>query len=323
MITRHNRYFNQGLTCLLLALLVMSGCRRATTSTSSATETSQPYADTARWYIDDRESEVDLFYVVSTNVATGMNADSIDTYLAQLTAEDCAVMQKEMAYVGGKFGDMNVYSPFYHQYTLSSLTLTEEEFLPLDDQAAREVCEAFDYYMANYNRGRRFVLCGFSQGAMHLLKLLRHMDDETYGRCVAAYVLGYRLAADDVEHPHICPATDELTPGVTISFNSVNDTTAIWHKLTDGAVTCINPVNWHTDAEPASLTIGEAEATVHVDQKRQVLIVEGLQPEQYYIAGLKDHCPVGNYHLGDLLFYSRLIAANASRRADALTSDKH
>lgn len=293
------------LTLVMCALL--AGCRPA--------EKPQMYDDASLWYVNERTADVDVFYVVSTNVATGLNTDSTDTYLALLTPDDRALMQKEMEYIGRKFSHMNVYAPFYHQYTVSSLSLPDSTFLPLRQTVADEVCQAFDYYLTHYNQGRPFVLCGFSQGAMHLLTLLRHMDDETYHRCVAAYSLGYCLTANDVAHPHICAATDELQPGVTVSFNSVADTLAIWHKLTDGAVTCINPVNWHTDAEPATLDINGVEATIHVDQQHQVLIVEGLEPEQYYIAGLKDFCSIGNYHLGDLIFYSRLIAENAERRA--------
>lgn len=276
------------------------------------------YADTTMWHVTDRTSDVDLFYVVSTNVATGLGADSLDTYRSLLTAADRAAMEKEMAYVGGKFADMNVYAPYYHQYTMSSLMLADDAFQPLRQEVADEVFTAFSYYLRHYNQGRPFVLCGFSQGAMHLLDLLRRMDDDAYARCVAAYALGYRLTASDIAHPHIRPATDEASAGVTVSFNSVSDTAAIWHRLTDGAVTCINPANWRTDCTPATLLIDSVEATVHVDQEHQVLIVDGLQPERYYIPGLRGHCPIGNYHLGDLIFYSRLIAANASTRASTL-----
>lgn len=295
------------LTSIILAVLTLVSCRGKAVS---------QYADSNYWYSSDQLSDVDVFYVASTNVADGLDENGTDTYLARLNDDDRYLLAKEFAFVRSMFGEkMNFYAPYYHQFTLSSMALAEDRFMPLRATASAEVCDAFDYYMANMNDGRRFILAGFSQGAMHILDILRHMSDEQYSRMVVAYSIGYRVSADDLAHPHIVAATSATDTGVTVSFNSVSSPDAIWPAITDGAATCINPVNWQTDATPASIQIDGIDATVHVDTTYHVLVVEGLTPEKYAIPSLKDFCEIGNYHLGDLLFYADSIGSNASDRA--------
>lgn len=286
---------------------------------AQATLSASEYDDSAMWYVADNNADYDVFYVVSTNVASAIGTDNVDTYRAFLTEDDRALMAKEFAYIAKKFGKKaNTYAPYYHQYTMSSIGLPDKQFMPLRQEVAKEVFEAFDYYLEHYNKGRNFVLMGFSQGAMHVQDLLRHMDDATYKRCIAAYSLGYRLSAEDLKHPHIKVATGAEDTGVTISFNSANSVSAVWPMLTDGAVTCINPINWRTDSTPATTDIDGVTATVHIDKSKQVLIVEGLQPERYYIPSLSRFCPVGNYHLGDLIFYPEHLVKNATLRASKM-----
>lgn len=45
------------------------------------------------------------------------------------------------------------------------------------DLAYRDVRDAFEHYMANFNHGRRFVLIGHSQGSIHLERLVREELD--------------------------------------------------------------------------------------------------------------------------------------------------
>lgn len=295
---------------VLLVLILLASC--AQTGTGVALK---QYDNPGMWYVDDRDADIDLFYVVSTNVMSGV-VDNTDTHMALLTPEDRALMKKEFQFVSRKMdGVVNVYAPYYHQFTMSSLSMPEDEFTTLSSEVADEVNEAFCNYIATKSGGRRFVLMGFSQGAQHVLHLLRSMDDATYDRCIAAYVLGYKVTAEDLEHPYINAAKGCDDTGVTVSFNSVADTTAVWDEVTSDAAICINPVNWQTDTTPATTLIDGVEACVRVDTVKNVLLVEGLQPEKYFIKALEGQCPVGNYHLGDLIFYMNNLKENILRRA--------
>lgn len=274
------------------------------------------FEGTDQWYTSGGAAQADVFYVVSTNVASGIGEDGKDTYLALLTPEDKALMDNEFAFAAGMFGDsLNFFAPYYHQFTLSSMALGEDEFMPLRRRASDEVADAFDHYIEHMNGGRPFILAGFSQGAMHIIDILKHMTDEQFSRCAGAYAIGYRVSTEDLRHPHVNAAVSATDYGGIVSFNSVSDTTAIWPYITDGAAICMNPVSWCSDTTAAPFMYDDSAATVRVDKAHNVLVVDGLDPGKYFIPSLADYCKVGNLHLGDLLFYADHIGANARLRA--------
>ncbi len=141
----------------------------------------------------------DILYLVSTNVISATDSNGRETYRASLNVADRQALQTEMAYVEEHIAqrDCNFFAPYYHQFTFNAINLPDSLFQSEYRKVAAEVCRAFDHYMAHMNQGRPFVLAGFSQGAMLVLDLLRHMTNAQYTRMIAAYALGYRIAAKD------------------------------------------------------------------------------------------------------------------------------
>ena len=115
-----------------------------------------------------------------------------------------------------------------------------------------DVRRAFAHYLKHQNQGRPFVLAGFSQGALIALELMREMDDSTYARMVAAYIIGTNISREMLDSvPRIRPAQRADDTGVTICYNSVRDASCtLWPR----SAVAINPVNWQTD---------DTEATPH------------------------------------------------------------
>ena len=290
---------------ILTSALLLCGCKSAS-----------PWASPENWVISQNDNNtLDVIYLVSVNVSQSFDADSNEVYLAVLTDEERATIKEEMEYVQQAFGDsVNYYSPFYHQFTFSAINLPPQDFARYRQASFEDVLAAFNYYMDNYNQGRDFVLIGFSQGAMHVVDLLKAMSDEQYAHCVAAYSLGYRVSADDLQHSHIKAATGETDRGVIVSFNSVTDTAALWPLVSSDAACCINPVNWRTDTTEAHFNIDTNNVSIRIDPDHNVLLLSGLNAEQYFLPASKSHCKVGNLHIGDLLFYLDRIAANAQKR---------
>ncbi len=280
----------------------------------------QQWGNVENWYdsaaLPD-EDLVDVFYICSTEVMESRREDGSVSPTALLTDDERYALHMEMAYADGMFGDsLNFFSPYYHQFTFSSIFLPGNDFNAVYDDVRREIFSAFDYYMKRLNGGRRFIVAGFSQGAMLALELLKHMDDGQYARLVAAYLMGYRLSDEDIVHPHVVPATDAHGQGVAVSFNSVADTSSLWGFVSDGAVTCINPLNWRTDHTPATLSYEGDRAQVSVDTLRNVLVVTGLDREKYAFT-LGGALPEGNYHHWDLIFYGDALRRNALHRSYA------
>ena len=150
--------------------------------------------------------------------------------------------------------------------------------------------------------------------------ILKHFSSEQLHNMVGAYLLGFGLNEKDLTYPNIIPATGEEGFGHTISFNSVMTPEATWPIVYNDAVTAINPVNWRTDDEPATLIFYDDTLSVRLDTTLHELIVTVPDPEPYHefmnsnpayqMAGVSPDC----LHRWDLLFYSKQIHDNILRR---------
>lgn len=296
----------------LVAVLSLSSCHRAA---PSADAVSNDWSDTASWYRNDVRMTADVFYVYSTNILAARDSEGRRKYRSAGDSTEHGWMTTECAYVNRIFGDsLNFYAPYYHQYTLESILLPADSFNVVYEGTCGEICQAFDYYLAHFNEGRPFILAGFSQGAQLLPALLKHMDAGTYSRMVAAYAMGIGITQEECTHPFVRPAEGPLGWGGIISFNTVMTPESIWPFVQRNSVACINPLNWRTDATPATLVFGGDTATVKVDTLHHVLVAEGLDPEAYIFAPLNGYCPKGNLHHWDLLFYEANLRRNALDR---------
>ncbi len=297
----------------------------ACTSQVSTVETQNYWTADSAWY-QSKDSvspdKIDLLYLVSTNIVSAKKSDGSASYRTLLSAADKQAIGEELAYVEENIGqhDFNYVAPYYHQFTFDAINLPADKFEAEYRQVVKEVCEAFDYYMTHKNQGRKFALVGFSQGGMLVLDLLRHMTDNQYRQMVAAYAMGYRISAEDEKCPRIIPASDETTPGVTVSFNSALSTSGIWPLVAADAAASINPVNWKTDATPATFTYNGSLHSLHLDPSTRLLIVETDKAAEYRSwtnnpVYQSAHVSLDCLHHWDLLFYTQYIHDNIQRRA--------
>ena len=262
------------------------------------------------------QDKADVFYLVSTCVMHDEGEDGETVYLTDLEIADRIVLAKEMKYMKEVFGDsLNFFAPFYHQFTAEAINLPEEQFDEVFEKVVEETCAIFDEYMEKYNGGRRFILAGFSQGAKLIPYLLRHMTDEQYSRMVAAYMMGFQLTDEDLEHKHIVAADNADDFGETVSFNSALSASSSWDFVSGDPACCINPVTWTTDDRKATMQYNGDEITVSVDPESNLLIIGCKDPSKYEFAPLEDFTPEGNMHHWDILFYADYIRKNALHRA--------
>lgn len=273
------------------------------------------------------DKTVDIYYLVSTDIVSAINADSTVTYRATLTPEDSVAIKAEMDYVHANMfkEPFNFVSPFYHQFTFDAISLPKEQYDSVYNEVVKEACELFDNYIRTENNGRHFILAGFSQGAMLVQEILKHMDRKTFKRMDAAYALGYKVTEEDLKHPNIRPARNASGKHALISFNTVLSEEGIWPLVAEGTVECINPVNWKTDSTPASFMFNDKEVTISIDPKNHVLMAktdpapfhEWMQNPVFKGAGVHEDC----LHHWDLLFYGEHIYRNACLRSNIKTTD--
>lgn len=302
-------------------VLILAGCNNE--ASDKSIPKSPDYTDTLQWYHTDRGGVADIFYIVSTEIDDYTLADSTVCHYAN--TYDDAIRQPlfdEMEGVDALLsGNLNFYSPYYRQCTLhsfmsDSLAVTRLP-LPTDD-----VRRAFEYYLSHENADRPFILAGFSQGAMIALQLLREMDDVTYSRMVAAYIIGASISLEIIDEcPHVIPATGSDDTGVTICYNSVREPSCtMWPR----SAACINPVNWHTDDTPATLItapsphvpVGEQQMdtlTITMDPVSNLILVDGFTATDYILPLIgKD----GNYHSREIWLYREQLKENMAERVE-------
>ena len=288
------------------------------------------YADTTYWYsCGDESHTADVFYVYPT-VSTISFADNDSSWFADISLPEV----REEANGNQRFnkmlyGEYNFYAPYYRQMIFEAYQQPETILDSLAQIAAKDVIDAFQYYMVHYNHGRPFFMMGHSQGSQMLIELLKHsMTEEQRKLMVAAYCIGYHVSAEELAaYPEaLKPATDSIMQGLVV-FNSVTDTTAIG-MVSRGDVVGVNPTTWTMalDTIPAEFHLGMAK---YNDARDSVLIVPcptrtylykhntvcpDLDPEMVFIPAYEKMFPKGNLHFADSWLYGGNVVENMRYR---------
>ena len=275
------------------------------------------YNNAAMWVTADGDTDgtgADIFYVVSTWEEDWTTEDGKICHYADVWNPEHRErmsgleINKVAAYMspGNRF-----FAPFYRHTTLEAwLTQNEDTIMHRTRLSVSDVCAAFDSFQAHRDKNRPLIIAGFSQGGLAVVELLKHIDDETYNQLAAAYVLGYKVTkADMAKCSHIRPAEGETDTGVTICYNTVKDVKYVIPVISASDI-CINPVNWHTDATPATL---HDTITVAVAPSHHVLVVSGYSASEY--AAYKGFLNVGDIHSCEPWLYSACLAKNIKVRA--------
>ena len=303
-----------GLCCVVGSV----SCRNSRVAQAEDVVPAQPdYADSTQWYITQRDAPVDLFYIISTETGDytieGIPchyADTRNDSIRQLLFGEMRGVDQLLS------GSLNYYSPYYRQCTLQ--TFTSDSLVAIRMPIAMaDWRKAFAHYLAHFNQGRPFILAGFSQGGIAVVDLLKQMDTATRSRMVAAYVIGWHVAEADLAHTsNILPAQDSADLGVTVCYNSVRDNSCAIPMISEGNRMTVNPVNWRTDATPASLVspISPDTLTVTLDTATLLLQVQGYSGTDYIIPLIGRE---GNYHSLEIALYRQSLRRNFALRANA------
>ena len=275
------------------------------------------YNDAAMWVTadgDTNDTGADILYVVSTWEEDWTTEDGRICHYADVWNPEHRgrmgdlEINKVAAYMspGNRF-----FAPFYRHTTIEAwMTQNEDTIRNRTRLSMGDVCAAFDHFQAHRDTSRPLIIAGFSQGGLAVVELLKHIDDETYSQLAAAYVLGYKVTnADMAQCSHIRPAEGETDTGVTICYNTVKDVKYVIPVISASDI-CINPVNWRTDATPATL---HDTITVTVAPSHHVLVVSGYSGSEY--AAYKGFINVGDIHSCEPWLYSECLAKNIKVRA--------
>ena len=294
-----------------LAMFLLVACNRPAETFIPAPP---DYQDTTMWITLDGDTAgtgADIFYVVSTWEQDWMHDSLVCHYADVWNPGHRERMGREIGGVAAYMSPGNrFWAPYYRHATIDAFLTRDEAVIRERTRLAMEdVCAAFDTFLKTRDGSRPLIIAGFSQGGMAVVELLKHMDDATYAQLAAAYVMGYKVTAEDLaESPHIKPATGEGDTGVTICYNTVKDVKYVQSVIADTEF-AINPVNWTTDATPAVL---HDSITVTLSPEYHTLVVTGYDGSEY--KPYKDFINVGDIHSAEPWLYSECIRENMAVR---------
>lgn len=237
-----------------------------------------------------------------------------------------------------------VWAPKYRQAVAGAFLTDQPEAQQAIDAAYADVREAFRFFLASVPAGKPIVLAGHSQGAVHVLRLLR---DEVAGkpvqsRIAAVYAVGWPIS---VEHdlPALpfaaCAAPAQAACVVAwSSFAEPADPAMLLSRYSrtpgfdgqprgEGPILCVNPLTGGAGATaPASANLG---TLVPRDDLTGGDLVAGAVGARCDAQGLlligdpprlgQGVLPGNNYHVYDIPLFWKNLQADVVRRVSAWT----
>jgi hypothetical protein len=232
-----------------------------------------------------------------------------------------------------------VWAPRYRQAAYGAFLLKSDDAKKALDLAYSDVSAAFDEFLKHVGPEQPIILAGHSQGALHLMRLLRDHKVQLHGRLVAAYVVGWPIstAADlpalgvpacaasgqsgcilswmsfgDPANPSLILSGWERSPGLTGAKRRQDDILCTDPITGDDkrAPPSANPGTLIPNAGFTSASLMRGVVGAHCD--KGLLIVDGAVPNlgPYVLPG-------NNYHVYDYALFWGTIRRDAERRLAA------
>ena len=302
------------------------------------------YAQRDAWLLrpETPVAAADVFYLIPTEYHQGKEPPVCEIDNPTVRALGMRHLQHKAS---AFFPVGNVYAPMYRQANVSCLVGAAKSLRlrqAMVDGPIASIVAAFDYYMTHLNGGRPFILAGHSQGALMAKLLLESVfvrHPEYHDLLVAAYLIGFSITRSELaQDPHLRFAAGPDDTDVIISYNTEAPGVSARNITLMPDAPCINPVNWRTDAVPASSDeslgahlvrfspigrlCGAADrpgyADAVVDPKRGVIVCTTANPDDFRVVGDEaGYFPAGVLHTGDIPLYYYDLRANALNRAAA------
>jgi len=318
------------LSVFFIMTMLLGGCAQPATGVD--------YTKAENWaYLPVGETvtkNCDVFFVAPTVYLGTDTSHSMDIGDEETKAQFLGATNMEK---GLYDGEANFFAPYYRQAALNAYTMDTAQADQYFDLAYADVSQAFDRYLKDYNKGRPFILAGFSQGSEMLLRLLEDKFDDPSLRnqLVAAYIIGWRVTPEDLSnYPFLKMAQNSGDTGVIISFNS--EAEGIQSSLIVPDKTLgINPLNWKTDSTPAPASANEGAVFTdysggivkevpnltgaYLDPIRGTLRVTDVSTADF--PPVLDIFQNGVYHLYDYQFFYRNLQENVQERISNFLGD--
>ena len=236
-----------------------------------------------------------------------------------------------------------IWAPRYRQAAFGAFLTDRPEAAKAMALAYRDVLQSFDAFLAAQKPDTPIILAGHSQGAMHILHLLKdRMAGQTVAkRIVAVYAIGWPISIRaDLPALGLPACTGAEQTGCVMSWQSYAEPAGyeevaqifdaqpgLSGKPRGDAYVCTNPLTGGTSGEaPVSANLGTLKNSADLktgelvagavgakcDAKGYLLIGEGPDLGPYVLPG-------NNYHVYDYSLFWANLRADVARRIAAFT----
>jgi hypothetical protein len=200
-------------------------------------------------HVPARAPKVDCFYVYPT-VDLGVVPDNHTDF------SDLQPMASTAAAQAARLGEVcDVYAPLYRQVTIGTYVFGGGDLERRLTVAFSDVADAFAHYLGQYNRGRKIVIIGHSQGAQMVVRLLRRFVEGNPAlreRLLVAMAIGDavevpkgRLTGGTFATLPVCTGPDEL--GCVVAFHTYRAGTEVTPGRSapkpGNETVCVNPAS--------------------------------------------------------------------------------
>ncbi|MCX7284719.1 MAG: DUF3089 domain-containing protein [Novosphingobium sp.] len=314
------------------------------------------YAGNRMWFSRPGISGEDQAQWVPAGVAKGQGPAAVffihpTSYLARNAwngpLDDMDTNRRTSYYLQGMAsafnGQAQVWAPRYRQAAFGAFLTDKAEGQMALDAAYLDVRLAFDAFLEAVPKDMPIVLAGHSQGALHLLHLLKDRVAGTplAARIVAAYPIGWPISVEhDLPVLGLKPCTAAAQTGCIMSWASFAEPAepglvveayrtrpGLDGQAKDARpVLCTNPLNGGASASaPASANLGTLKPSS--DLKSGELIVGAVPARCDAASGIlligdppemgAYVLPGNNYHIYDIPLFWANLRADVGRRAAA------
>ncbi|MDD3797738.1 MAG: DUF3089 domain-containing protein [Novosphingobium sp.] len=279
-----------------------------------------------------------VFFVHPTSymASSAWNAPLDDAESQDLAQRFVQLMASPFAHDG------TVWAPRYRQAAFGAFLTDKPAAQDAQNAAYGDVAQAFERFLAEAPKDVPIVLAGHSQGALHMIHLLR---DKVAGtplarRIAGAYLIGWPISLDhDLPELGLPPCTAAAQTGCVVSWMSYAEPADpsmmldAWRKEPGldglphgkGAILCTNPLTGQTGGTaPASANLGTlmpdkamasgelVPGAVPARCDKQGLLLIGNPPDlgAYVLPG-------NNYHVYDIPLFWANLQADVARRVSA------
>ncbi|MFM1775143.1 MAG: hypothetical protein RJA53_753 [Bacteroidota bacterium] len=278
------------------------------------------------------DTTIDVFFIhpttyLGTEKPFGLNADISDAFLAAKTDFSPVLYQGSLFNEAGR-----VYAPRYRQthisayfpVTASDTTLAIAAF----ELAYQDVKAAFEYYLANENKGRPIVIASHSQGTTHGIRLVKEFFDGKpfQKQLVAAYLVGIPVNPQIYSSIKACDTPKQT--GCICSWRTYKEGyTPPFIQKEKFEVIVTNPLTFNKSIPNASWDANKGGVLTNFNKIAKGVAEAKLTDKVLWTAKPKIFGSFlvknPNYHIGDYNLYYVNVRENVMERIKAFKSQVH